>query len=71
MELTGEGGLIRIAAFERHSADRRSALAQAIASAVDPRSGKILPRRKAKQSPDALIELKDGQSRARRKIGDP
>ena len=68
MELTGEGRLIRIPAFQRQRADRRIALAQAVAGAFDPGARQILPGREAEQSFDALIELEYREPRAGRQI---
>ena len=69
VKLTGESRLIGIAAFQRQLADRRIALAQAIAGAFDPRPRQILAGGKAEQGADALIELEHREPRARREIG--
>lgn len=69
MELTGEGGLIGIAAFLGDHADRRVGSPQTIASAFDSRPRQILSGGKTEQSANALIELEHRQSRALGEIG--
>ena len=69
VELTGEGGLIGIAAFLGDHADRRVGSPQTIASAFDARPRQILSGGKTEQSADALIELERRQSRSLGEIG--